>query len=445
MQETRAIITQLLTNMGSQREVAQYLRQFSSLESTKFAVIKVGGGVIADHLDDLCSALTFLYQVALYPIVVHGAGPQLNAALAAEGIETKRIDGLRVTDDATMKIARRVFRRVNEELVEALEAMGTRARTIPTGVFEGKHIDRATLGHVGDVTATDLDPIRSAIRSHHLPILASLAETDDGQLLNVNADVAARVLAERIEPTKVVFLTPTGGVLSDDGELIRSINLVEDYEPLMAAPWLQGGMRLKVVEIKQLLDALPASSSVAVTSPRQLPKELFTHRGSGTLFRRGEKIHRVDGELTDATAVDRDKLGALLEDCFERKLVDDYFATKRFHRTYVTDTYRATAVLTDEGGVPYLDKFAVSQSAQGDGLGGTMWDRMVRETPKLFWRSRVDNKKINPWYFSRCQGSFRNDQWVVFWYGLDGFEETRDCIERALAMPPSLVSHRPLP
>lgn len=101
-------ITRLLYNIGSKREVEQYIRQYCSVDSQKFAVIKVGGAVLTDELETLASSLTFLYRVGLYPIVVHGAGPQLNNLLENAGIEPNYADGIRVTDPKTLAIARQV-------------------------------------------------------------------------------------------------------------------------------------------------------------------------------------------------------------------------------------------------------------------------------------------------------------------------------------------------
>lgn len=448
--DTRGLIAQLLRNLGSQREVDQYLKQFASLESTKFAVIKVGGSIIKDQLPDLVSALTFLERVGLYPIIIHGAGEQLTEALVASGHEPTFVDGKRVTDAATLHMARKVFTRVNYELCDALEAQGTGARPIPTGVFLAEPMDFEHMGYVGEVTEVDIEPIRSAISVGDIPVLSSLAETKTGQLLNVNADTCTRHLTKQLEPYKIIFLTPTGGLLDGEGRLISAINLAEDYDDLMTQPWLTGGMRLKIREVQQILDGLPPSSSVAITAPSELPKELFTHRGSGTLIRKGEHVLRFDGGLG---TIDRPRLEELLEASFGRPLVDDYFQTKEFFRVYVTESYRGTAILTREGGIapagpgdptggiPYLDKFAVTSKAQGEGLAASLWDRLRRENPKLFWRSRVDNHTINPWYFSKADGSFRDAKWVVFWYGLDDFAEIQDCIGRAFELPPTLRSH----
>ena len=448
--DARGLIAQLLRNLGSQREVDQYLKQFASLDSTKFAVIKVGGGIIKEHLGDLVSALTFLERVGLYPIIIHGAGEQLTDALTAMGHQPTFVDGKRVTDATTLHMARKIFTRVNYELCDALEAQGTGARPIPTGVFGATPLDFDTMGYVGEVTDLDTEPIRSAIQVGDIPVLSSLAETSTGQLLNVNADTATRHLARKLEPYKIIFLTPTGGLLDGEGRLISAINLAEDYVELMEKPWLTGGMRLKIQEVQQILEGLPPSSSVAITAPSELPKELFTHRGSGTLIRKGERVLRFDGGLE---GVDRARLQELLEASFGRPLVHDYFETKEFFRIYVTESYRGAAILTYEGGIapagpgarpggiPYLDKFAVTSKAQGEGMAGSLWDRLRRENPKLFWRSRVDNHTINPWYFSKADGTFRDAKWIVFWYGLGDFAEIQDCIARAFELPPTLKNH----
>lgn len=435
MRNTRKIITTLLSNIGSRKEVEQYLKQFAGVEADRFAVIKVGGGIVNDQLEALASSLMFLHQVGLYPIVIHGAGPQLNEALAEAGIETQRIDGLRVTTPAVLEIARKVFHRENLRLVEALEELGTRARPIMSGVFESRPLDPDRLGLVGEVTRVHVDAIESSIRSGHLPIVACLGETPGGQILNVNADVAASELALRLKPHKIIFLTPTGGLHDEHGRIISAINLTEDYERLMAQPWVEGGMRLKLQEIKELLDGLPHESSVSITSPDRLARELFTHKGSGTLVRRGERVRVYES----FDGIDRDRLRALLEGCFGRPLAPDYFETKECHCVYLTDSYRATAILTNEDSpVPYLDKFAVTREAQGAGLGASIWMRMREANPKLFWRSRSENP-VNPWYFENAQGSYREDPWTVFWYGLESWDEAETCIERALSLPPTFL------
>lgn len=435
-QDTRHTIVRLLQNIGSRKEVEQYLKQFATLDSKQFAIIKVGGGILTDELEALASSLSFLHRVGLYPIVIHGAGPQLNAALEEAGIETEKIDGMRVTSAEALEVARKVFQAENLKLVEALENLGTHARPITSGVFEAQILDQAKFGYVGEITKIHTESISSSIRSGCLPILSSLGETPQGQIVNINADVAARELAVRVEPLKIVFLTSTGGLLDGFGRVIESINLGEDFDYLMGQDWVHSGMRLKLKEIQQLLDRLPLSSSVSITTPDQLARELFTHRGSGTLVRRGEKVvcH------TDFENLDKDRIRSLLEACFGRKLAPDYFESKPFYRIYLTESYRATAIITQENGIPYLDKFGVTQKAQGEGLGQSLWLRMKQENPRLFWRARTENP-INGWYFQESDGTYRSGPWTVFWYGIEGFDEMKQCVEKALAMPATFFEH----
>ena len=186
-------IVKLLYNIGSKKEVEQYLRHFSSVESHQFAVIKVGGAVLTDDLDTLASSLTFLYRVGLYPIVIHGAGPQLNGLLEKASIEPRYHDGIRITDAKTLEIARKVFQDENVKLVEALERLGTRARPVNGGVFTAEYLDKDRYQYVGKIVDVNKELVESSIRAGALPILTSLAETPSGQILNVNADVAAGI------------------------------------------------------------------------------------------------------------------------------------------------------------------------------------------------------------------------------------------------------------
>ena len=134
--QMRQTIVRLLSSMASAREIDQYLKRFSQLDAKRFAVVKVGGAVLRDDLDALTSSLAFLQQVGLTPIVVHGAGPQLDEELAAAGIAKQTVNGLRVTSAQTLAIVRRVFQAQNLNLVEALQQVDARATSVLSGVFE---------------------------------------------------------------------------------------------------------------------------------------------------------------------------------------------------------------------------------------------------------------------------------------------------------------------
>jgi acetylglutamate kinase len=422
--QTRQTIVRLLSSMGGAKEISQYLKRFSQLDAARFAVVKVGGAVLRDDLDALTSSLAFLQDVGLTPIVIHGAGPQLDAELAAAGIEKKTIDGLRVTSPEALAIVRRVFHAQNLKLVEALQAGDARATSIVSGVFEADYLDRERFGLVGQVKRVDLAPIQASLQAGSIPVIASLGETVGGQILNVNADFAANELVQVLQPYKIVFLTGTGGLLDADGKVIDSINLSTEYDHLMAQPWIDGGMRVKIGQIKDLLDGLPLASSVSITKPAELAKELFTHKGSGTLVRRGERVL----EASEWDAFDLPRLRELIESAFGRKLVTDYFETTRLHRAYVSENYRAAVILTREDAGIYLDKFAVLDEAQGEGLGRAVWQSMREQNPTLFWRSRHANP-VNIFYYAESDGCIKRERWKVYWYGVAGF----DLIERYVA------------
>jgi len=431
--QTRQTIIRLLSGMASGREVSQYLKRYSQLEAARFAVVKVGGAVLRDDLPALTSSLAFLQDVGLTPIVVHGAGPQLDEALTAAGIEKKTVNGLRVTPPEVLAVVRRVLHAQNLALVEALQASDARATSIVSGVFEANPMDPAVYGLVGEVTGVELAPIRASLQAGSIPVVACLGETLGGQILNINADYAANALVRDLQPDKIVFLTGTGGLLDADGNVIDSINLSTEYETLMAQPWIQGGMRVKLEQIKALLDHVPLSSSVSITRPSELANELFTHKGSGTLVRRGERV--LHAQRWDD--LDLPRLRSLVESAFGRKLAADYFERTRLLRAYVSENYRAAVILTEGDGVPYLDKFAVLDAAQGEGLGRAVWQVMRAETPALYWRSRRSNP-VNGFYDGEADGNIKQGPWTAFWYGLPAFGDIARCAADALDRTPTL-------
>jgi acetylglutamate kinase len=437
--QTRQTIIRLLSSMASAKEISQYVKRFSQLDAKRFAVVKVGGAVLRDDLEALTSSLTFLQEVGLTPIVVHGAGPQLDEEMTAAGIEKQTVNGLRVTTPEVLAIVRKVFLQQNLALVEALQQAGARATSIVSGVFEAEYLDKDTYGLVGEVNRINLAPIEASLHAGSIPVIASLGETAGGQILNINADFAANELVQVLQPYKIIFLTGTGGLLSADGKVIDSINLSTEYDELMAQPWINGGMRVKIEQIKALLDKLPLTSSVSITKPAELAKELFTHRGSGTLVRRGERVLRFDSW----EGIDLDRLRGLIESSFGRRLMSDYFERTRPHRVYVSENYRTALILTQEqllndGMATYLDKFAVLDDAQGEGLGRAVWHVMREENPKLFWRSRHNNQ-VNIFYYAESDGCYKQENWKVFWYGIDDFRDIERCVAHCRTLPATLT------
>ncbi len=435
MDELRSVVVELLGQLGSSREARQYLEQFSKVSDTRFAVIKVGGGVLAQEPEALAQALAFLHRLGLYPIVLHGAGPQLDQALQAAGITSEKRDGLRVTTEQVMAVARPVIYRENARLVELLERHGVRARGIQHGVFTCRYADRAQLGLVGEIEHVDLEPVRAALRARQLPVLACLGESPSGQVLNINADVATRELVWAIEPFKVIFLTPTGGLLDVNGRLISAISLSVDYEELIAQQWVHSGMLLKLNQIRELLEPLPVSASVSITSAGKLTRELFTHSGAGTLVRKGERIEWFEA-LPEARLRE---LEGLLEQSFGRTLRRDWLLDRPVRGLLIAESGRAAALVLDGiDGVPYLDKIVVTPEARGEGLGAALWQALRTRFPAMYWRSRSSNA-IAGWYFQQAHSTHRRGEWIVYTVGIEDPAQVARLIEDARSRDPGWV------
>ncbi|RYP20535.1 hypothetical protein DL766_008168 [Monosporascus sp. MC13-8B] len=421
---TRAAVVQVLSNIGSKREVQQYLSYFSSVSSQQFAVIKVGGAILTEHLDELCSSLAFLYTVGLFPIIVHGAGPQLNKLLEEAGVEPQFEEGIRVTDGKTLGIARKLFLAENLKLVQRLEQMGVRARPITSSVFTADYLDKAKWKFVGKITQVDKEPIEDAIEKGYMPILMSMAETTEGQVLNVNADVAAGELARAIEPLKVVYLSEKGGLFDGDAQKISAINLDEEYDQLMAQPWCKFGTRLKIKEIKELLDNLPRSSSVAIIHPAELQKELFTDSGAGTLIRRGDRL-KTATSVTDFTDLEKLK-NVLVRDREVRDAkatVDRYleFLRDRKFKAYYDEPMKVLAVVLDPSPQqPYATLATLTITKQGwlSNVADNLFAAIKKDYPSLVWTVKADDENLT-WFFDQANGSLVHDNDVMFWYGVE--------------------------
>jgi acetylglutamate kinase len=432
--DIRQTIVHLLSNMSDGKEIRSYLQRFSEVDKSRFAVIKIGGAILRDHLDETAAALAFLHTVGLTPIVIHGGGPQLDEVLAARNITTRRIDGLRVTDPATLDAARDTFIEQNILLVEAIRQQGVAAHGLTTGAFDAAYVDREKYGLVGHPTEVHVAAIRSIVTSGAIPILTCLGVAPGGQIVNMNADSATRALVHAVQPMKIIFLVDVGGLLDQDGKTIESINLASDYEHLMAKDWVHSGMRLKLSEIKLLLDDTPLSTSVSITTPSGLVKELFTHGGSGTLVRRGELINHE----TEKAALDQGQMVKLVEEAFGRTLRDGWWESLEFDSAYVSESIRAGAIVARVGDFAYLDKFAILEDARGEGLARTVWAYLVAGHPVLYWRSRTDNG-FNAFYVEEADGSVRRGPWTVFWKGETDFARIAPRVEAIAGIPPSFV------
>ena len=417
---TRSTVIQLLNNIGSKREVEQYLRYFTSVQQQQFAIIKVGGAIISDTLPELASCLAFLYHVGLYPIVLHGTGPQVNARLEEKNVEPDYIDGIRITDDKTMAVVRQCFLEQNLKLVTALEQLGVRARPIINGVFQADYLDKDKYKLVGSIKKVFKDPIEASIKAGCLPILTSLAETESGQMLNVNADVAAGELARVFEPLKIVYLNEKGGIINGDTKKVVSvINLDEEYDELLKQSWFKYGTKLKIKEIKELLDFLPRSSSVAIINVFDLQKELFTDSGAGTLVRRGYKLIERSSLKEFGSSLDFLR-EALSKDASTTESVTSYLTSlnEREFKIFSNEPNDVLAIVLTDENVPKLDKFLCTQQGWLNKVTDNVFTLLKKKYNKLQWV--VDEKDANiAFHYAQSEGSYLKDGKILFWYGVD--------------------------
>ncbi|KAF2829984.1 bifunctional acetylglutamate kinase/N-acetyl-gamma-glutamyl-phosphate reductase [Ophiobolus disseminans] len=419
-----AAFLNLLASASSRREVDQYLGQFRSVSPHQFAVVKVGGAILTDHLQELCFALQQLHAIGLYPIIVHGAGPQMNQLLLDSGVEPDFIDGIRVTDKKTLGIARKLFLEANMDLVMTLKRdWGVPARPITAGALQADYLDKDKWKYVGKINEINPRPIMDALENNELPILCSMAETVDGQILNVNADVVAAALARKFEPLKVIYLSEKGGLYNQEtGKLISHINLEGEYDTYMKQPWVRYGTKLKIVEAKNLLDGLPRTSSVAITHPQNLGKELFTHTGGGTLIRNGGSVKEVSTfedldikALSEALA--RDRGGAEASDAVNKYL--DNLKNRDFE-VFSDDSMGVVAVVyppSKEGEFAQLSTFTTTKEAFRTNKSDLVFERIKQKYSKLYWVVESQEQNLVKWFLEKTDGFLRRNQEIFCWWG----------------------------
>jgi acetylglutamate kinase len=275
-------------------EALPYLQQFRG----ETFLIKLGGSAMDDPqlVDHLLRDLVFLEVVGINPVIVHGGGKAISAAMAQAGLKAQFIGGLRVTDAASIAIVEQTLsREINPRLVAGVEASGGRATGIPgRQVFVGERVQgthpetgaAADLGFVGKVVDFQLDDVEQTIYEERVPVISPIAvERDTGKTLNVNADLAAAALGAALKASKVVYLSDVLGVMEDPGDpssLIPSLTR-DSVDRYIAQGVISGGM---IPKVRSALDALDAGVGkvhmVDGRMPHSLLLEIFTKSGVGT-------------------------------------------------------------------------------------------------------------------------------------------------------------------
>jgi acetylglutamate kinase len=279
-----------LGQMAPHEVIAQVLKEaLPYIEALRghFLVIKLGGSTLETQRDAL-EDIVWLRSLGAQPVLVHGGGPEINTWLERLGIPHRFERGLRVTDAETLDVVRMALAgKVNGELVQLLGRLGGSAvglSGLDGGLLRAQPIS-PELGFVGEVVAVEPGPIETLSKAGYIPVVAPLALGPDGEALNVNADDAAADLARGLRAAKLLYISDVPGILDPDGQLL-SVLSDDDVRRLIAEGVISGGMIPKAEACLRALDATPRVHIVDGGEPHVLIRELFTHRGAGTMIER---------------------------------------------------------------------------------------------------------------------------------------------------------------
>jgi len=280
----------LLEKAETLAEALPYLQRYAGATF----VVKYGGHAMgdADAAEDFAEDVVLLKHVGINPIVVHGGGPQIGAALKAQGIESRFVNGLRVTDKATMKVAEMVLSgSINKEIVSWISAEGGRAvgisgkdgRLVTVKKVQGED----DLGFVGEPEDIDTRLLDTISKAGMIPVVAPIGVGPDGETYNINADTMAGALAIATGAERLFLLTDVAGVLDHDKKLITDLTPA-DIAILQRNGVITGGM---IPKLETCIDAVEGGVDAAVILDGRVPHamliEIFTKRGAGTLVRMG--------------------------------------------------------------------------------------------------------------------------------------------------------------
>lgn len=284
------------------RDAHPYLRLFRG----RTFVIKLSGAILArpSARDSLCEDIALLHHVGIRVALVHGGGPQLDAACARFDVAREVVAGRRVTDSTTLELARMVFRgQLNSELVSSLAAHGVRAVGLSGGdamTVVGNRRPARTMrdpstgaetsvdyGFVGDITRVDDTLPRMLLDAGMVPVFCSLIADGTGSLLNTNADTIASHLAVALKAEKLIVCTSVAGLLEDAADPRRLVSYGDlgTVEDLIQQGAVSGGMLPKLAAVKDALQGgVPRVHLIDGTRSEALLLEVFTNEGCGTML-----------------------------------------------------------------------------------------------------------------------------------------------------------------
>ncbi len=274
-------------------------------------VIKYGGHAMGEEsvAQKFAADAVLLKLLGVHPVVVHGGGPQISRMLEKAGVKSTFIDGLRVTDEATMEVAEMVLSgSINKEIVHWINRAGAEADVRGVGL-SGKDARLITvtkarrtkidpdsrieqvidLGLVGEPSRVDPQILEALIRAEqdYVPVIAPIGVSESGQTYNINADTVAGAVAGALKAKRMLLLTDVRGVLDRDGELIRQMTVTQAFEAIRDGV-ATGGM---IPKLETAIAAVDAGVEAVVIMdgrrPHAMLVELFTEHGAGTLVCKG--------------------------------------------------------------------------------------------------------------------------------------------------------------
>jgi acetylglutamate kinase len=271
-------------------EALPYIRRFAG----KTIVVKYGGNALAgtsehDALALFAEDIVMMRLVGMRPVVVHGGGPQISELMGRLGKEAEFVDGLRVTDAETVRIARMVLKgQVNPQLVAAINVHGNYAvgvSGVDAGLIRAQARDER-LGFVGDVTEINPAVIEGLLDDEFIPVIATIGSDESGQAFNINADTVAGAIAEALAAEKLIYLTDIEGLrtdVDDPGSLIRQTT-ADQLDRLIDDGIIAGGMIPKVASCQQAVrSGVQRAHILDGRIAHVLLLELFTDDGIGTM------------------------------------------------------------------------------------------------------------------------------------------------------------------
>jgi acetylglutamate kinase len=271
-------------------EALPYIQRFAG----KTVVVKYGGSAMSDaeRRAEVMRDVVLMQTVGIRPVLVHGGGPEIDRLMERLGLEPRKVDGLRVTDEATMEVVEMALAgSLNKALVSSMQRAGGRAVGLSGkdgGLIQARRTGSAELGLVGEVERIDPSVLHALGDAGFVPIVCSVAADANGGALNVNADLAAGAIAAALRAEKIVLMTDVEGIYRDypDPASLVSEMTTKETIALMSSGKVETGMIPKVQSCLTALNGGVASAHVIDGRlAHSLLIELFTDAGIGTMIR----------------------------------------------------------------------------------------------------------------------------------------------------------------